>query len=104
MINTITRILNMNEMLQPFNNIDVYQNFKFFERQYLEYILILLDDIIPKVSNLITNPKKQNNWKNHLNFLLPLKNLNYNSEEEYLTIQNIEIHDVIQNSIYQIFP
>ncbi|NOR56785.1 MAG: hypothetical protein GQ531_11350 [Sulfurovum sp.] len=104
MIYTIEKILNNSKILEPIKDLNLYQNFKFIEQQHLEYILILLKEIIPKTANLITNPKKQNNWKNHLNFILPLKNLNYNSEEEYLAIHNIEIHDVIQNSISQIFP
>lgn len=104
MINTIKNMLSSDKTLQPVNRFNLDQSIKFIEREYLEYMLVLLNEIIPKISNLITNLRKQNNWKNHLNFLLPLKNLNYNSEEEYLTIHNIEAHDVITNSIFQVFP
>lgn len=105
--NIIIQIENMlykNIFLQTAEKIDYKQSIKFFDPILLEYFLILIKDIQPKLLNLITNSEKQTNWKNYLDFLIPIENLNYKSEDEYLAIKDITIENVIENSIIKVFP
>ena len=72
-LNTIKNILSNNKNLQPFSTFNFYQPIKFYEARHLEYIIVLIEQVIPKLFSQITNSEKQDNWKNYFTRVIHIR-------------------------------
>lgn len=92
-----------NRLLHNQQSID-YKNIQLTHFIPEEYIVILSEQLFPKILSVINNVQKQLNWQNFFNSLISKTHLNYSNEETYLLAHNLCVPDVIQNSIFHVFP
>ncbi len=68
-----------------------------------EIVDILLKQIYPKITRLITNQEKKNKFENFVNRFSPYNNLGHPSEESFLLTYQLSTDQIIENSILYIF-